>query len=75
MSLLNLVVMEYGLRHGKESAMLNGDGVLILVVMEYGLRRISLAECSDYEVLILVVMEYGLRLSMYVVMPVGIVES
>ena len=49
--------------------------VLILVVMEYGLRRISLAECSDYEVLILVVMEYGLRLSMYVVMPVGIVES
>ena len=60
-SVLILVVMEYGLRHGQKpftSCFL----VLILVVMEYGLRLTTWRTGWPSKVLILVVMEYGLRL-------------
>ncbi len=63
---LILVLMEYGLRVGGQTAVKGEcNGVLILVLMEYGLRvggqTAVKGECNG--VLILVLMEYGLRAS------------
>ena len=62
-TVLILVLMEYGLREVvKTTSTYDNSVVLILVLMEYGLRVLTTHDPSlAPDVLILVLMEYGLR--------------
>ena len=59
---LILILLEYGLRHGKPYGKVVGVQVLILILLEYGLRPQIKGDMNPFDaVLILILLEYGLR--------------